>query len=198
MKKLIWFIASLVLFSLGGCASGPSEQAKPQANVQACVFPDDGTTLAPDWVCGAPYKNLKIFAVGSYERTKAGYEFQRTMAAAVARDKLAREARVRVEGMVKRYAETTGAGDTETVDRVDAAISKQITKEDLRGTRVYTIRTNPNTKTLYVLVGMDDKLAQEFARHQLETSMRNDRAIWQKLQAKKSFDELAKEIANYK
>ncbi len=188
MKKLNLLLIGLFTLGLAACATDPNKEL-------ACVFPDDGVTRAPDWVCGGPHKDLKISGVGSHEKTKAGFEFQKTMATAVARDVIASQARLQVQGMVKRYAETTGSGDTETVDRVNASISKQITKEELRGTRIYTTRVNPNTKTLFVLVGMDPKLAQEFVKQQLKTSMKNERALWQKIEAKKSFDELAEEMS---
>jgi len=190
MRKFNWLAVAILTVTFAGCASKPD---KPE--VPPCAFPDDGATPAPDWVCGAPYKDLKIFAVGSYEKTGAGFDFQKTMAAASARDFLARQARVQVQNMVKRYAETTGSGDAETIDRVNSSISKQITKEDLSGTRIYITRTNPATKTLYVLVGMDAALSQEFAKQQLRSSMNNEKALWQKFQAKKSFDEMAEEMS---
>ncbi len=193
MRKSNLLVIGLISLGLAACASKP-----PKQEVAECSFPDDGATPAPVWVCGADYKDVKISAVGSYEKTKAGYDFQKTMAAASARDFLARQMKVTVENMVKRYAETTGAADAETVDRVNSSVSKQITKEEMSGSKIVITATNPKTKVLYVLVGLDAKLAQDLAKHAIQTSMNNEQALWQKFQAKKSFDELADEMSKIK
>ena len=190
MKSYTLSLVAALSLALVGCGSAP-----PKQQVADCAFPDDGLTAAPAWVCGAPYKDLKIAAVGSYEKTGAGIDFQRTMAEASARDVLARQIRVTVQNMVKRYAETTGTGDAETVDRVNSSVSKQITNEELAGSKVYIQAVNAKTKTLFVLVGLDAQLAQDLAKHAVQTSMNKERALWQKLQAKKSFDEMAQEIS---
>ena len=176
-------------------ACGSNEKQPEPSAVADCVFPDDGKTPAPLWVCGAPFQDVKISAVGSYEKPGAGIDFQRTMATASARDFLASQMKVQVQGMIKRFTETTGAGDSETVDRLNTSVSKQITNETLTGSKVYITRANPTTGALYVLVGLDENLMREAAKHALNTSMKNDNALWQQFRAKQNFDELADEIA---
>jgi hypothetical protein len=51
---------------------------------------------------------------------------------------------------------------------------------------------------MYVLVGLDPKVAKEAAEKVLKTSMNNERALWQQFKASKSQDELAAEIAKMK
>lgn len=186
-------VGSVLLIGCGG--SPKKEDAPAPMPVADCVFPDDGVTPAPEWVCGAPYKEYKVTAVGSYEKTGAGIDFQKTMAAASARDFLAAQMKVTVQGMVKRFTETTGAGDAETVDRVNSSVSKQITNEKLVGSRVLMTRVNPKTKTLFAIVGLDDEMIKAIAKNALQTSMNNDQAMWQQFRAKKNFDELAEEIS---
>ena len=48
---------------------------------------------------------------------------------------------------------------------------------------------------MYVLVGLDPKLAEDQTKNVLKTSMRNERALWQQFKAKQGQDELAAEIA---
>ena len=124
----------------------------------------------------------------------AGPNFMKQMAATSARVELAQTMKVEVQNMIKQYAETTGAGDTETVDRVNTSVTKQITKETLVGSRIYRQMPTP-TGGLVVLVGLNADTVNKLAEQALKTSMNNERALWQKFQAGKAQDELAAEIA---
>ena len=97
--------------------------------------------------------------------------------------------------MIKQFAETTGAGDSETVDRVNTSVTKQITKETLVGAKIFRQMPTPSGG-MVVLVGLDADTVTKLSEQALKTSMKNERALWQKFQAEKSFDELASEIAN--
>jgi hypothetical protein len=99
--------------------------------------------------------------------------------------------------MVKQYAETTGAADSETVDKVNTSVTKQITDQTLMGTKIYKTRTSPNG-ALYVLLGMDATAMAEATQNALRTSMGNDAALWQQFKAQKAQDELAAAIAGMK
>ena len=99
--------------------------------------------------------------------------------------------------VVKQYAEVTGAADTETIDKVNTSVTKQITDESLVGTKIYKTRTSPNG-ALYILVGMDSALATAATENALKSSMNNDRAAWQQFRAEKGQAELASSIANMK
>jgi hypothetical protein len=48
---------------------------------------------------------------------------------------------------------------------------------------------------MYVLVGLDPKVAKEAAEKVLKTSMNNERALWQQFKAAKGQEEMAAEIA---
>ncbi|EAT12366.1 LPP20 family lipoprotein, partial [Bermanella marisrubri] len=158
-------------------------------------LPDAPQVAAPGWVCDEPVDGLAVSAVGSADKSGAGINFMKQQATAAARVQLAQMMKVQVQNMVKQFAETTGVADSETVDLVNSSVTKQITNESLVGTRIYKTRRSPNG-ALYVLVGLDDQAASKIHETALKTSMNNERAMWQKFQAKKGFDELAKEIAN--
>ena len=121
----------------------------------------------------------------------------KNMAATDARVQLAQAMKVHVQNMVKQYAETTGAADTETVDKVNTSVTKQITDESLVGTKVFKTVTSPKGD-LYVLLGMDAASAATATQNALKTSMNNDKALWQQFKAQKGQDELAASIANMK
>jgi hypothetical protein len=184
---------SALTLSLTACIGGGSKQAA----VPDCTFPDAPTVAAPGWVCDEPVEGLAVSAVGSADKSGAGINFMKQQASAAARVQLAQMMKVQVTNMVKQFAETTGTGDSETVDMVNSSVTKQITNESLVGTRIYKTRRSPNG-ALYVLVGLDDNAASSIHETALKTSMNNERAMWQKFQSKKGHDELAKEIAAMK
>jgi hypothetical protein len=166
-------------------------------DVADCVFPDAPTEPAPGWICDEPVEGVEVSAVGVAEKSAAGNSFMKNMAATDARVQLAQSMKVHVQNMVKQYAETTGAADSETVDKVNTSVTKQITDETLVGTKIYKQRTSPNG-ALYVLLGMDASVAASVTENALKTSMNNDKALWQQFKAQKGQDELAASIANMK
>lgn len=170
---------------------------EPEAAGPDCVFPDAPSVAAPGWVCDEPVAGVQVSAVGSAQKSGAGTSHMKQMAATDARVQLAQNMQVEVRNMVKQYVETTGAGDAETVDRVNTSVTKQITSQTLVGTKIYKTRVSPNG-TLYVLLGMDDGSVKAAAENALKTSMNNDRALWQQFKASKAQDELAADIANMK
>ena len=184
-------VAAIALL-LASCGSDDVKQDAPD-----CVFPDAPSAAAPGWVCDEPVDGIAVSAVGVAEKSAAGHSFMKNMAATDARVQLAQSMKVQVQNMVKQYAETTGAADAETVDKVNTSVTKQITDETLNGTKIYKTRTSPNG-TLYVLLGMDASMAATAAENALKTSMNNDRALWQQFKAQKGQDELAAAIANMK
>ena len=165
--------------------------------ITECVFPDAPDTEAPYWVCDQPVEELAVSAVGVAEKSAAGHSFMKNMAATDARVQLAQRMQVQVQNMVKQYAETTGAADSETVDKVNTSVTKQITDQSLLGTKIYKTVTSPNG-ALYVLLGMDENATAEVTQNALRTSMRNDAALWQQFKAQKAQDELAASIAEMK
>lgn len=190
MKLRSLFVASATTF-LVACGSN---QTAPQP-VASCVFPDGSNQPAPEWICGAPVDGVDLSAVGYADKSGAGISFMKQMAATSARVELAQTFKVEVQNMIKQFSETTGAGDSETVDQVNTSVTKQITKETLVGSRIFRQMPTP-TGGMVVLVGLAPETVTKLAENTLKTSMKNDRALWQKFQAGKAQDELAAEIAN--
>lgn len=187
--------ASILAVSIFLAACSSSSDVK-EAEAE-CVFPDAPGASAPGWVCDQPVEGIAVSAVGVAEKSAAGYSFMKNMAATDARVQLAQAMQVHVQNMVKQYAETTGAADTETVDKVNTSVTKQITDESLVNTKVYKTRTSPKG-ALYVLLGMDTASTAAATQKALRTSMNNDQALWQQFKAQKAQDELAADIAKMK
>ena len=187
-------VASVVVASLVLAACSKDVINTPVAAIPDCVFADASNQAAPAWVCGAPVEGVELSAVGYSEKSAAGPNYMKQMAATAARVELAQVLSVDLQNMVKQYVETTGAGDAETVDRVNSVVSKQVTEQKLIGSKVVRQMPTPSGG-LVVLVGLDPAQAEGVAESILRTSMRNEAALFQKLESEKSFDELAAEIA---
>lgn len=183
--KNIAILSVLSTMLLTGCSG---------ISIKDCMFPDAPDTEAPGWVCDEPVEGMEVSAVGSAIKSAAGHSFMKQMATAAARVNLAQQMKVHVTNMIKQYAETTGAADTETVDLVNTSVSKLITDQTISGSKIFKTRTSPNGH-LYVLVGIDPNVAQTLTEAALKTSMHNERALWQQFKAKLSQDELAAAIA---
>ncbi|MBF0219980.1 MAG: LPP20 family lipoprotein [Gammaproteobacteria bacterium] len=176
---------------LGGCSGNKSKD-----NI-ACAVPDAPDVEAPGWVCDEPVEGVAVSAVGISDKSAAGHAFMKQIAAAEARVQLAQIVEVHIQNLVKLYAETTGAADTETVDKVNSSVTKQITDQTLVGTRIFKTLTSPKG-ALYVLLGLDPDTAKTITESVLNSSMNNDRAQWQQFRAQKGHEELAKEIADFR
>ena len=133
MRNGLFTMSAVALAALlTACGGEEVKQAAPD-----CVFPDAPNTPAPGWICDEPVEGVEVSAVGVAEKSAAGHSFMKNMASTDARVQLAQSMKVHVQNMVKQYAETTGAASTETVDKVNTSVTKQITDQTLVGTKVF-------------------------------------------------------------
>ena len=196
MKKLVLVASMGAAVLMTGClgTTGAKAPAAAKAAVPDCVW--KGTERpAPGWTCNEPVEGVEVSAIGIYEKTAAGEMFQRQQAVAGARVALASEMKTHVANMIKQYVETTGAGSSETVDKVNTSVSKLVTSETLTGSKTFKSAFHPENGTLYVLVGFDPQMAMKKTQEAIQTSMNNDKAAWQQFKAKQGQDELAAAIA---
>jgi hypothetical protein len=193
LRSAAWLALPAVAaaLALSGCGS------KPSGVVTECAFPDSPSDPAPLWICDAPVDGVAVGAMGSFEKSGAGVAFMRDQATASARLRLAQNMSTYVTGMIKQFAETTGAVGKETVDRTNTSVTKQVTAETLAGSKVFRSATSPKG-TFYVYVGLDEASAKAAAQKTIRSSMNNDQALWQQFRASKSQDELAAEIVKQK
>ncbi|WP_300666885.1 LPP20 family lipoprotein [Desulfoluna sp.] len=180
--KRVWIAVVMVMccaFVLAGCKSGPT------------VAPSD----LPAWVLMPPEGGIS--AVGSAKIGPAGVSFAKLEATSNARDEIARTINVKVKNMIKNFTETTGVGDDTTVDKVFTNVSKQVAKVDLTGSQIKNVHKDDANQEIYVLVALQPEAVSGVAdamKQAAVTSYKNDKALWQKFQAKKGQEELDKEI----
>jgi len=194
---LIVGFVSLTLFN-SGCGSSGTQPAPTKRVALECAFPDTPTREAPTWVCDFPVPGVQVSAVGSH-KSNAGVSFTKDQAIADARGKLAGQMRTHVKKMIKRFVETTGQGDAQTVDAVYSSVGKNVTKETLYGSRVYRSITNPDTGRIYVLVGFDSQSVAENAKAAIKKtrdSMNRSAAAYQRNLSKEALQELENETEN--
>ena len=180
--KNILFVIFAFTFILACAPKSPSNISE-SAPVNQCMIG------APTWVLGAVEGGLS--STGTAKIGNAGLGFAKTEALANARDELARTLSVKVNNMFKNFTQTTGIGDAETVDKVSANISRQVASQMISGSRQIDGWVSP-CNDLHVLLVIDAEQTKEVIQQQVQTSLKNEQALWQQFQAKKGFEELDK------
>lgn len=179
---LLIMISSLML--LLGCTSKTTSKGE--------IKLDQKLTNAPRWVF-KPESDDGLASYGYSKITKAGLNFARVEALSNARDELARILKVKVKNMVKNFTEASGIDDTEAIDRVSTQVSKQVANEILQGSKQKDMWISPENE-LFVLVTIDKSTVNQYVKNSVTTSFKNEHALWQQVQAKKSYEELQNEI----
>ena len=183
-RKLFLAVCAVALLTIfSGCASKPEKKDFGQVGDLAD---------APSWVLNPEVEGV-LAAVGSSKMSKAGIQFTRTNALANGRDELARQMSLKVKNLVKNFTQATGIGDDETVDKVSSSVSKQVAKQTLTGSKQKSMWISPGNE-LFVLVVLDAKSVAQAVKEQVQTSYKNEKALWQQFQAKKAQEELDAEI----
>jgi hypothetical protein len=183
MKRII---LTIMLVSLVAVGCGKKTVAAPKVS-DVCF------NGAPAWVF-SPELEGGLAAAGSAKVGPAGMQFARTEAMSTGRDELARMVTVKVENMVKNFTQVTGIGDAQTVDKVSAQVSKQVADQTLNGSRQKDIWMSPCSE-LWVLVVLDPTLLKATSAQAIQSSFKDDNALWQQFQSKKAFEELEKELS---
>jgi hypothetical protein len=153
---------------------------------------DQKLSKAPKWVFKPEYED-SLASYGYSKITKAGLNFARVEALSNARDELARILKLKVKNMVKNFTEATGIDDSEAIDRVSTQVSKQVANEVLQGSKQKDMWISPENE-LFVLVAIDKNAVSQYVKNSVATSFKNEQAVWQQIQAKKSYEELQNEI----
>lgn len=179
---LLLMIISLI--ALLSCSPGVTSKGEPRL--------DQKLAKAPKWVF-LPESDDGLAAYGYSRITKAGLNFARVEALSNARDELARILKLKVKNMVKNFTEATGIENSEAIDRVSTQVSKQVANESLQGSKQKDMWISPDNE-LFVLVVIDKHTVSQYIKNSVTTSFKNEDAIWQQVQAKKSYEDLQKEV----
>lgn len=180
-------LAALLLTGCGKKEAKPKKQEPVAAPVFGCTYKGQP---APEWTC-TPEAEGGIAAVGEAAPNRGGdRNMQRNMAVSQARSALAMDMEVKVKTMVTNWTRVTGAGENQTYETNAENVSKQIAAQTLQGSRI--LKTwEAKDGTLVVLVGITDAGA---LKQSIQTSLRNEEALWQQFQSQKAQEALDAEF----
>ena len=192
MKKFVGSVAlaATIAATFVGCSS--KEEANPDVVSFECK--QEGVR-APNWTCN-PDAGIEgvVSELGSAPYSKLGAGFTRREALANARSNLAQQIQSLVKDKVETFARSTGVGASEVADKVSTQVSKQVAKVSLKGSKQLEFWQQPNTKTIYILVGMNESSMNEEIKNSVKSSYKNDNALWQQFQSKNALESLDKEF----
>ena len=147
---------------------------------------------APKWTC-IPTVDGHYAGVGIAAKSAAGMGHMRRVALANGRSDLAQQIQSQVKDKVEIYTGTTGNGVQETVDQVTTAVSKQLAKVDLAGSKGIDTWDAPSG-TLFMLVTVPASGVNQEVKDAVRTSFKSDNALWQQFKSQQALDSLDKEF----
>lgn len=148
--------------------------------------------FAPKWTC-IPMVEGFYAGVGVAKKSAAGIGFMQRVALANGRSNLAQQINSQVKDKVETFTRSTGNGTNETIDQVLTAVSKQVAKVDLQGSKMVDAWSAPSG-ALYLLVTVPQTRVNKKVKSALKTSFKNDEALWQQFQSKNALEDLEKEF----
>jgi len=187
MKKFLFAIAisAALILSITACSD-----KDPEPDFKCHI---DGT-LAPEWACGNSGVEGAITAVGSAPLSKLGQGFSRREAMANARSNLTQQIQTLVKDKVEIFTRATGVANAEVADKVSTQVSKQVAKVTLKGSKQIKYWQNPSTQDIFLLVSVPETTLNEEIKRSVQSSFKNDNALWQQFQAKNALESLDKEF----
>jgi len=179
-------LAGLLAVTITGCSDTP-EPSKEFDN--RCK---QENVLAPKWTC-IPMVEGFYAGVGITPKSAAGMGHMRRVALANGRSDLAQQIKSQVKDKVETFTQATGVGSSEVVDNVNSAVSKQVAQIDLQGSKAVDSWNAPSG-ALYLLVTVPEKTVNTEVKETVQSSYKNDNALWQQFQAKNAQESLDKEF----
>lgn len=189
MIKTVSYIlgAGLLLSLFTGC----SKDAQPQERSVDFACKQENV-LAPKWTC-IPEIQGAYAGVGIAEKSTAGMDHMRRVAMANGRSDLAQQIESQVKDKITIYTGTTGVSTSESVDKSIETVTKQVAKVDLVGSKAVDMWTAPSG-AIFMLVTVSKESANKQIKNNLNTSFKNDQALWQQFKAKNALEDLEKEF----
>lgn len=143
---------------IAGCSSNGA-LGEGASSIEDSALEANNLVGAPSWVLNGGREGFS--GIGSAEITKAGLQFARNEALAMARDEISRIISVKVEGLVSNaVSQTIGNNSYDAnVEKFGEQITRQIVAQTMSGTKQKDTWITPDGKQIYVLVERDANLA---------------------------------------
>lgn len=191
MKNISKIALSLALAAfVSACSS--KEEPKPQNELPTDFQCKQENVLAPNWTCIPDVPGFYA-GVGVAENSAAGIAHMRRVAVMNGRSDLAQQIQTQVKDKVEGFTRATGNGSAETVDKVTTAVTKQVAKVDLAGSKAVNMWQAPSG-ALYMLVTVPQSEVNKKVKDAVKTSFKNDEALWQQFQSQQALEKLDAEF----
>lgn len=186
-------LAGLVAATITGCSD---KEPEPAAEYKSTFECKQENVLAPKWTC-IPMVEGAYAGVGIAAKSGAGPAHMRRVALANGRSDLTQQIQTQVKDKVTAYTGVTGNGDAEVIDKVSKAVTSQVAKVDLKGSKAVDMWNAPSG-AMYLLVTVPEATVngevKDTIQKALKSSYKNDDARWQQFQSKQALDDLNKEF----
>jgi hypothetical protein len=181
-------VAGVIATIITGCGGSTPTPKQQEADFRC----KQENVLAPKWTC-VPMVEGAYAGVGVATKSAAGMGFMRRVALANGRSALAQQIQSQVKDKIETFTRTTGASNSETVDKVVTAVSKQIAKVNLAGSKAVDAWTAPSG-ALYLLVTVKEDVVNSEVKKAIKSSFNNDKALYQEFKSKQALESLDKEF----
>ena len=184
-------LAGLIAVAITGCSDKDPEPNKVKDSDFRCK---QENTLAPKWTC-IPAVEGFYAGVGVAEKSAAGTAHMRKVALMNGRSDLAQQIQTQVKDKMEGFTRATGNGSAETVDMVTTAVTKQVAKVDLKGSKAVDMWNAPSG-AIYMLVTVSEESVNNEVKKVVgaPSSFKNDDALWQQFQSKQALESLENEF----
>jgi len=189
LQSLLLFAMTTVIVT--GC-SDKSPQVKKEKESVTTFQCKQENVLAPRWTC-VPEVEGYYAGVGVAEKSAAGIAHMRRVALMNGRSDLAQQIQSQVKDKIEGFTRATGNGSDETVDKVSTAVTKQLAKVTLRGSKAVDMWQAPSG-AIYMLVTIPEDNINGEVKKAVKSSFKNNNALWQQFQAKQALEKLDKEF----
>jgi hypothetical protein len=148
--------------------------------------------LAPRWTC-IPEIDGFYAGVGIANKSAAGMAHMRKVAMMNGRSDLTQQIATQVKDKMQGFTQTTGNGQSETVDAVTKAVTDQSANVKLSNSKAVDMWNAPSG-ALYVLMTVPAVDVNKIVKNAAKSSFNNDNAKWQDFKSTQAFDALNKEF----
>lgn len=152
--------------------------------------------LAPRWTC-IPEVTGYYAGVGIADKSAAGNAHMRKVAVMNGRSDLTQQIQTQVKDKMTGYTGVTGNGTNEVVDQVSKAVTSQVAKIDLKGSKPVDMWMAPSG-AMYMLVTVSQDTVNSVVKNSIkktvDSSYQNDDARWQQFQSQQALEDLNKEF----
>lgn len=182
-------LSTLILVSFTGCWEDDPQPTNADFRCK------QENVLAPSWTC-IPTAEDAYAGLGIAEKSAAGAAHMRRVALANGRSDLAQQIQTQVKDKVEVFTRATGNGNKEVVDAVSTAVTKQVAKVDLQGSKAIE-QWNAPSGAMYLLVSVGQDQVNGEVQKAVKSSFKNDDALWQQFQSKQALESLEKEFPTH-